>query len=213
MLTALRQGRVAGLRVTVACARSLDDVPYDVYLIDLSPPEQSGTSGGRFDEVPYLECLEPVLDAAGGPPSWVVEIARTHSSARDGLGEAHLSVVLALGAAPSSDGTMPDLTPVVTSALARMADALAGGGSTALGRDDAVAAGVAAVAHAFPDVDARALTLTDEEHHATEGRWSLGLTLPGIARFQVQLGLVPGAAASAHVRHLPVGEVVDSVGT
>ena len=39
MLTSLRQGRVAGLRVTVACARSLDDVPHDVYLLDLTPAD------------------------------------------------------------------------------------------------------------------------------------------------------------------------------
>ena len=37
MISALRQGRVDGLRVVVACARSLDDVPHDVYLHDLAP--------------------------------------------------------------------------------------------------------------------------------------------------------------------------------
>jgi hypothetical protein len=77
----------------------------------------------------------------------------------------------------------------------------------------AVATGAAAVVHGYPDVDVHALSLTDEEHHAAEGRWSLGLALPGVARFQVHLGLVADAPASAHVRRMPVSEVVDSVGT
>ncbi len=220
MLTALRQGRVDGLRVTVACARSLDEMPYDVYLLDLVTPSQTVAGGGRFDEVPYLECLEPVLDAAGGPPSWVVEVTRTHRSDHDGVGQAQLSVLLAVGKAPSAPGPEPDLTAVVRSAFTQMAHSPAAraaqGAREAAGglsHSQALTAAMAAIAHSFPGIDPKALSLTDEEHHAAEGRWSLGLALPEVARFQVQLGLVPGALASAHVRRMPVGEVVDSVGT
>jgi hypothetical protein len=81
-----------------------------------------------------------------------------------------------------------------------------------LRRDDAVKAAAAVVAHAFPEVDPRVLSLTDEEHHAAEGRWTVGLSVPGSMRFQVEVGLVPGVPGSAHVHRLPVGEVVDSVG-
>ncbi|HET7474522.1 MAG TPA: hypothetical protein VFJ97_00690 [Dermatophilaceae bacterium] len=210
MLNALREGRVAGLRVTVACARSLDEVPDDVYLLDVAPPDPTA-GGGRFDEVPYLEVLEPVLEAAGDRPPWAVEVSRTHRSDHDGVGRARLSVLLGLGTAPASGGPSPDLTAVVRSAFERMAAAPAG--AAALSRGEALAAATAAVADAFPAVDVRALSLTDEEHHAVEGRWSLSLAVPGVVRFQVHLGLVPAAPASVHLRRMPVGEVVDSVGT
>lgn len=210
MLTALRQGRVVGLRIMVACCTSLDELPHDAYLLDLAPQDPT-TGGGRFDEVPYLECLEPVLDAAAGPPSWVVEVSRTHRSDRDGVGEAHVSVLLATGKAPTLRG--PELTAVVRSAFSRMTQLPAPAAtSAALGHAEAITSAMAAVAEAFPRVDTRALSLTDEEHHAAEQRWSLGLALEGVTRFQVLLGLVPGAPASAHVHRGPIGEVVDSVG-
>lgn len=211
MLTALRQGRVAGLRVTVACARSLDDVPHDVYLLDLTPAEDPTGGGGRFDEVAYLERLEPVLDAAGGPPSWVVDVARSHRSDRDGMGQAHLSVLLAMGGRTPPGEPDRDLTRVVQSAFATLAPTSRAAGR-ALSRADAITAATAAVAHAFPGVDPQALSLTDEEHHAAEGRWSVGLAQVGVTRFQVQLGFVPGAPSSAHVHRMPLSEVVDSVG-
>jgi hypothetical protein len=198
MLTALRQGRVAGLRITVACARSLDEMPSDVYLLELGPTDETALGEGRFDEVRYLEYLEPVLDAAGGPPSWVVDVTRTHRSDHDGVGKAHLSVLLGMGRPPSGTGPDPDLTPAPPAVEPT--------------RDEALAAAADAVTHAFLGIDPDILSLTDEEHHAAERRWSVGLAVPGVARFQVQLGFVPGAPTSAHVRRLPVSEVVDSVG-
>lgn len=208
MLTALRQGRVVGLRITVACARSLDEEPSDVYLLDVGP---SALGMGRFDEVPYLENLEPVLDAAGGPPSWVVEVGRSHRSDPDALGQARLTVLLGTGGAPYAAGPGPDLTPVVRASLAGMVGSTSDG-RDAPDRDEALAAAVSAVVYAFPDVDPQALSITDEEHHAEEVRWTVGLMVPGRVRYVVQLGFVPGAPTSAHVHRLPAGEVVDSVG-
>src|SRR5262245_32271649 len=152
MLTALRQGRVAGLRVTVACAETLDELPHDLYVLDLSPPTDE-SAAGRFDEIPYLECLEPVLDAVAGPPSWVVDVARTHRSDRDGLGEAQLSVLLATGRKTYATDPDPDLTDVVQASLTRMVEVSSAlGGDSAMGRSEAVAAGTAAVVRGFPDV-------------------------------------------------------------
>jgi hypothetical protein len=104
-----------------------------------------------------------------------------------------------------------DLTRVVQRAfatLARTSRAAEG----ALSRGDAISGARAAVAHAFPGVDPEDLSLTDEEHHAAEGRWSVGLARPGVTRYQVQVGFVPDVPASAHVHRMPLGEVVDSVG-
>jgi hypothetical protein len=210
MISALRKGRVDGLRVVVACAASLDDVPHDVYLLDLAPTT-AAVADGRFDEVPYLECLEPVLASTGGVPSWVVDVTRTHRADRDGVGEAQLSVLLATGA-PPVDGTLaPTLTPLMGEAFSRMVGRFAPG-ATAPERADALGAAAAAVGHAYPDVDPGALSLTDEEHHADGGGWTVGLAVPGVTRFRVQLGLVPGLPGSAHVHRMPLGEVVDSVG-
>ena len=218
MLIALREGRVTGLRVTVACARLLDEEPYDVYLLDVATLEPPAKGGDPFDEAPYLQSLEPVLDAAGPEASWVVEVARSHRSDRDGLGQARVSLLLGMGRAPSEIGPDRDLTAAVRSAFTRMARPPASlpaaqPSARPLVRGDALTAATGAVAHSFPGVDLGGLALTDEEHHADEGRWSLGLALPGVARFQVELGFVPGEPASAHLRRMPVGEVVDSVGT
>jgi hypothetical protein len=209
MITALRNGRVDGLRVLVACARSLDDVPHDVYLLDLAPTT-AAVAGSRFDEVPYLECLEPVLDSAGGS-AWVVEVSRTHRADRDGLGEAHVSVLLAVGRPPPDGSPAPDLTPLMAEAFSRMVGRFAPG-SPGPQRVDALGAAAAAVAHAYPGVDAHSLSLNDEEHHADDGCWTVGLAVPGVTRFRVQLGLSPGLPGSTHVHRMPSGEVVDSVG-
>ncbi|GAB3878587.1 hypothetical protein [Terrabacter terrigena] len=210
MISALRKGRVDGLRIVVACARSLDDVPHDVYLLDLVPTTEA-VAGSRFDEVPYLECLEPVLDSSDGALPWVVEVARVHRADRDGLGEARLSVLLGVGSPPPDGAPAPDLTPVMAEAFSRMVGRFAPD-SPVPDRADALSAATSAVAHAYLDVDPRALSLTDEEHHADDGCWTVGLAVPGAARFRVQLGLAPGLPASTHVHRVPQGEVVDSVG-
>jgi hypothetical protein len=128
------------------------------------------------------------------------------------MGEAHLSVLLAMGSSATATELGRDLTPVVQSAFAKLA-ATSQAAERTLSRGDAITAARAAVAHAFPGVDPAGLSLTDEEHHEAEGRWSMGLAQPGVTRYQVQLGFVPGAPASAHVHRMPLGEVVDSVGT
>ena len=210
MISALRKGRVDGLRVVVACARSLDDVPHDVYLLDLVPTTEA-VARSRFDELPYLECLEPVLGAADDALPWVVEVSRTHRGDRDGVGRAQLSVLLAVGQPPADGGPAPDLTPLMAEAFSRMVGRFAPA-APAPDRSDALRAARSAVAHAYPDVGTRMLSLTDEEHHADEGCWTVGLAVPGATRFRVQLGLAPGLPASTHVHRMPAGEVVDSVG-
>src|SRR6476620_6146646 len=137
MLTSLRQGRVASLRVAVACAGSLDDVPHDVYLLDLTPAGDASDEAGRFDEVAVLECLEPVLDAVGGPPSWVVDVARTHRSDRAGLGEARLSILIAVDENAPTTQPVRDLTRAVQPAFATLART-SRAADCALSRGDAI---------------------------------------------------------------------------
>ncbi|QGN57472.1 hypothetical protein [Nostocoides sp. HKS02] len=215
MVTTLRLGRVGGLRVTVAVTRSLDQSPHDVYLIDLdlALPDDGGPGGARFDEVPWLADLEPVLAASDALPEWVVDVTRSHRSDGGG-GRAQIAVLLARGSDPAAPWPEPDLTGPVRAAFTRMvAHAAPSAPVVALPHGAALAAARAAVAELFRDVDSGLLSLTDEEHHAAEGSWSLGWALPGVARFRVQVGLVRASPTSVHVRRMPVAEVVDSVGT
>jgi hypothetical protein len=230
----LREELVAELEVTVSVASELDREPHDVYLLEVALPTEDGPGadgpgeggpgpGGPhadgpgaagFDEAPFLEDLEPLLAAAGPSPQWAVDVSRTHRSDEGARGRARVLLVLA----PQSDpGALPaqlDLTAAVHDAFARVAAR-----STplttpvALSHEAALAEARAAVARLLPGLDSRDLGLTDEEHHAVEGSWSLGLALPGVARFRVRVGLVAGVPHSVHVRRMPVGEVVDSVGT
>jgi hypothetical protein len=211
MISALRKGRVDGLRVVVACARSLDSIPHDVYLLDLVPTTEA-VADSRFDELPYLECLEPVLGSANGALPWVVEVSRTHRADRGGMGHAQLSVLLAIGRPPADGAPAPDLTPLMAEAFSQMVGRFAPDAPVP-DRADALSAATSAVAHAYADVDPVALSLTDEEHHAADGCWTVGLAVPGATRFRVQLGLAAGLPASTHVHRAPLGEVVDSVGS
>lgn len=214
MVTTVRLGRVSRLRVTVAVTRSLDQQPHEVYLLDLTLPDDVGPGGARFDEVPWLQDLEPVLAASGALPEWVVDVTRTHRSDGGGGGRAQVAVLLARGSDPAAPWPEPDLGASVRAAFTRMAArAIPSGPVVALSHEAALMAARAAVAELFRDVDSGLLSLTDEEHHAAEGSWSLGLALPGVARFRVQVGLVTASPASVHVRRMPVAEVVDSVGT
>jgi hypothetical protein len=143
---------------------------------------------------------------------WVVEVSRTHRADRDGLGRAQLSVLLAVGPPPADGAPARDLTPLVAEAFSRMLGRFAPDAPVP-DRADALSAATSAVTHAYADVVPGALALTDEEHHAADDCWTVGLAVPGETRFRVQLGLARGLPASTHVHRVPLGEVVDSVGS
>lgn len=214
----LREERVAELEVTVSVATDLDREPHDVYLLEvaLRSEGESGEDGrgaAGFDEAPILEDLEPLLSAAGPSAQWAVDVSRTHRSDEGARGRARISLMLAPAADPAAPAE-PDVAAAVQDAFARVAARSTPSTAAAdLSHDAALAEARTAVARLFPGIDSRDLGLTDEEHHALEGSWSLGLGLPGVARFRVQVGLVAAVPHSVHVRRMPVGEVVDSVGT
>ena len=68
------------------------------------------------------------------------------------------------------------------------------------------------VERAFSDVHADRLAVTDEEHIAGQGMWSVGLALPNEARFRVLLGFVDGIPGTTHIRCMPTGDIVGSMG-
>jgi hypothetical protein len=208
----LREERVAELEVVVSVATDLDREPHDVYLLEVALETDGGPGAAGFDEAPFLEDLEPLLTAVGSSSRWAVDVSRTHRSDEGGRGRARISLMLAPAAEPAASAE-PDLTAAVQDAFARVAARSTPSTTVDLSHDDALAEARTAVARHFPGIDSRDLGLTDEEHHAVEGSWSLGLGLPGVARFRAQVGLVTSVPHSVHVRRMPVGEVVDSVGT
>jgi hypothetical protein len=209
----LREERVAELDVTVSVATDLDREPHDVYLLEVALGTDGGRGAAGFAEAPFLEDLEPLLSAAGSAAQWAVDVSRTHRSDEGARGRARISLVLAPGGDPAA-AAEPDVTAAVQDAFARVAArSTPSAAPVDLSHDAALAEARTAVARLFPGVESRELELTDEEHHALEGSWSLGLALPGVARFRVRVGLVAAVPHSVHVRRMPVGEVVDSVGT
>lgn len=214
MGSSLREERVAELEVTVSVATALDREPHDVYLLEVALGTEGGRAGAEFDEAPFLEDLEPILTAAGPSPTWSVDVARSHRSDEGTRGRARVSLVLAPTADPAAEPIEGDLTASVQDAFVRVAARSTSPATPVdLSHDAALAEARTTVGRLFSGVDSRELGLTDEEHHALEGSWSLGLALPGVARFRVRVGLGAGVPHSVHVRRLPVGEVVDSVGT
>ena len=212
MGASLREERVAELEVVVSIATDLDREPHDVYLLEVALGTD-GEPGAGFDEAPFLEDLEPLLGEADSSPQWAVDVSRTHRSDEGARGRARISLLLALAADPAA-AAEPDVTAAVRDAFARVAARSTPATIPVdLSHDAALDEARTAVARLFPGIDSRDLELTDEEHHALEGSWSLGLALPGVARFRVQVGLVAAVPHSVHVRRMPVGEVVDSVGT
>jgi hypothetical protein len=161
-----------------------------------------------FDEGPYLEALAP-LALGATPCQAVVHVNRTHHVGLAPADEAEIVLVLVggedhtLGRAAVDD---------VRSALRGILGAAGNPHPAALDREEAIAEARRRVAASYPEADAERLLVTDEECVPSAGTWSFGLSLDSTVRFEVLLGFVDGIPDSTHIRHLPYGEIVDSVG-
>lgn len=207
MFGAIHLDRVDELRIRLAYSSTRDGPTHDVFLLDAHLPP----TAGPFDESVYLAALEPVLHAHGAQPEpCVVRLTRTHRSWTGTHGEAEITIGLSTGGGRAVD---PGSRQAVLSAfqdILRRVDAVNGHPPD---HGEAVAEARQRVQEAFPEVAAGSLLVTDEEHRASAGMWSVGLALPGLARFTVLLGCVGGIPGTAHITRMPTNEVVDSVGT
>ena len=132
-----------------------------------------------------------------------------HGIAQGPADEAEIALIL-VGGADHTLGTA--VVDDVRSALRGILDASGNPPAVALGRDEAIADARRRVAVSYPDADAERLIVTDEECVPSAGTWSIGLSLDSAVRFEVLLGFVDDIPDSTHIRHLPFGEIVDSVG-
>lgn len=208
MAASLRPHHVDQVRVSLSYGAVLDGPAHDVFLLQLRPRRVEDV----FDEVPYLELLEPVLHQHGAAPDpCVLQVTRTHRSWTGSPGEAEIALTLSTGRArPVGNGQAAVARDAMRSLLQWGGDGQAG----PLRRRDALSAARELVRRAYPEARHDTLLVTDEEHLASAGMWSIGLAVPGApARFGAVLGFVDGHPRTAHLRRMPGSEVVDSVGT
>lgn len=198
--------RVDELRIKVAYTSQPEAPSHEVFLLDVRIPEP-----GTFDEQGCLEDLEPIVAARGqSPHSCIVRRMRTHKSGSGRDGEAEISVIVTTGDVHAVDGST---TEAVTTAFRDILQRVKAADASSLDHDAAIVEARTRVAKAYPEVSAASLAVTDEEHLAHARMWSVGMAQGTATRYQVMLGFVHGVRGTAHVRRMPAGEVVDSVGS
>lgn len=203
----LRVDRVDQLHVRLTYSHLVEGPPHDVFLLDVE-----AVASTRFDETAYLDILEPVLHTHGeAADACSVRVSRTHRSWSASAGEAEIAIALATGRADTTDHGS---TEAVRSAFRQLLSLAEDENPASFTYQEAITEARLRVERAYADVHADRLSVTDEEHHASQGLWSVGLVhLPTRARFRVVLGFVDGDLRTAHIRRVADGEVVASVGT
>jgi hypothetical protein len=202
----LNLGTIDQLRVRVGFGRMLDGPAHDVFLLDVPV-----AAGEAFDETPYLEALEPILYAESETPLvYSVNLNRHHMSWGPSAGEAEIRLHVTTGSV--SARLTSTALDAVTVAFRKVFEH-SGRPARELRHDDAIALARVRVEEAYPEVHSDVLSVSDEEHRASHGSWSIGLRTRDLDRYVVVIGFVDGYADSAHIRHQPRSEVLDSVGS
>lgn len=206
MFGGLDLDRVDDVRVKLAYSEVPDGPPHEVFLLDAHLEDP-----GAFDAHSYFEDLEPVLQVLGqAPDPCVVRLVRTHRSGSARTGEVEISIGLTTSTTRPVDHAS---TEAVTAAFRRILQRVTPAGGSSPGHDEAMAEARLRVQEAYPGASADSLAVTDEEHLAHAHMWSVGMTRGTTMRYHVVLGFVDGMPGTAHVRRMPTGEVVDSVGS
>jgi len=207
MSGALQLGPVGEVRIGLTFASAIEAPPHDTFLLDLHPD----VSADPFDERPYLAAVASLVSPAGAaPPPGVVHVNRTQAVGTDRAGEADIVIALADG---EEHALEPAAVDMARSALRSILTSHGAPQTRALGHDEALLEARRRVEASYPEAQAERLVVTDEEHMASQGMWSIGLALAPAARFEVLLGFVDGITQTTHIRRMPGTEVVDSVGT
>jgi hypothetical protein len=203
----LHLGIVDRVRVRVGYGRTVNGPASDVFLLDLPGVD----AGGAFDEAPYLESLEPILDAGTGvSPTYTVHVNRSRASWSAGESDVEIRVHLATG---SKSPLAQAAVDAVADAFKRALEYAGTPEAVTLHHDEAIEHARARVVEAYPELHSVVLTVSEEEHRAAEGAWRVGFRGRDLDRYVVMLGFVEGYSGSARVQHVPQIEVIDSVGS
>ena len=202
---ALTLGRVDQVRVQVGFSNLLDGPPDDVFLLDLARRD----TAEPFDEAPYLAALDPLVTAASGHhPPYSLHLHRHRTSWGVSVGDVEIRLVVMTG---HRAGPLPAaVVDAVSAALAGILDQAGRLEAEPVAHGEAVERARGAVEAVYHG--AGELAISDEEHQAARGLWSIGLRSPELDRYVAEVGFLQGYAGSTHVRHLH-SEVLDSVGS
>jgi hypothetical protein len=200
----LSLGRIDRLRVQVGFRRRPTGPPYEQFLLDCPVSDDIGAA---VDEAGVLAALERILHTGDdAPPHYSVHQHRWHTSwgASPGALEIGLTVTL-----PAVD---PARLDAVSSAFRQLLSVAGEVPGTPTPRDQAIVRARASITAAY-SVDAEALSLNSEEHHAAENAWNLELHSKRGEEFEVVVGFVEGYVGSVRARRRSAAEVVDSIGS
>ncbi len=205
----LELGPVTRVHVQVGYGGVPGRPPQEQYLLTLSVPEPDDPRA-PFDDRPFLDALEPVvLVGTDVPRHHSLHVHRSHTSWGVSTGVVEIGLTVTTGPREPASGATDE---AAIAGFRALLDLVGGPATPVSSRQDAVVRARRAVEAAYgPDADT--LALTSEEHHPDEGAWSIGLRAGAEDRYAVLVGLVDGCARAVRVRHEPVREVSDSLGT
>jgi hypothetical protein len=200
----LSLGRIDRLQVQVGFRRRPTGTPYEQLLLDCPVSEDIGAA---VDEARVLAALERILHTgAGAPPHYSVHQHRWHTSWGASPGALEIGLT----------GTLPAVEPArldaVCSAFRELLSLAGEGPGAPTSRDQAIVRARTSTQAAYA-VDADALSLNSEEHHAADNLWSLEMHSGRGEVFDVVVGLVDGYVGSVRARRRSAAEVVDSIGS
>lgn len=187
--------------------------PEDVYLLDLHLDKRVRA----LSEDAYLAALSPVVALVDSTEGCLVRIGREHR-----LGDRPMSAVDVSVSLPTpsvrADETDPGerseqqeaIAAAVASAFRTLIAQCPAPRPGDLAHDAALALARRRVAEVAPESGALGLSVAAEEH--VDGQWSVRLVGPASGGFEVNVGFVDGHPGTTHLRRLPSGEIVDSVG-
>ena len=209
----LTLGQVHRLRVQVGY-RALPDGPaHQHFLLDLPVPEGRGDSdqpGGSL-EARVLASLEPTLYAGTGTPRhYSVHSHRWHTSWGASPGTLEIGLLVTTGPTGHDPSQFP--SDSVSQAFRELMRLLGRPEPASTTREAALLRARRSAAAAYA-VDAEELSVSTEEHHATENSWAVGLRTPAGEEYHVLVGFVDGCAGAVRVWHEDQVEVFDSVGS
>jgi hypothetical protein len=206
----LTLGRVDRLLVQVGYRATPDGPAHEQFLLDLAVPEGPGAEPVALTEADILATLDPVLLVGSeAPRHYSLHQHRWHTSwgASPGALEIGLLVTTEARTAVLSQAALDR----VTVAFRDLLDKVGRPEQTRVSRDAAILRARRSAATTYA-LDPERLSVTAEEHHASENSWTVGLRAGVGQEYDVVVGLVDGYVGSVRVRHEERTEIVDSVG-
>ena len=208
----LTLGRVDVLRVQVGYRARPDGPAYQHFLLDVPVPEPVSPDDEDSLEAPrVLTALEPALYVGSDAPRhYSLHQHRWHTSWGASPGALEIGLLVTAGTRTAALSTAAH--DAVVRAFRNLLELVGRPEPSRIPRDAAILRARRSAATAYA-VDPDALWLSEEEHHASQNCWTVGLRTAAGDEYDVVIGVVDGYAGSVRVRQDAGIEVYDSVGS